>query len=185
MKWKDKELKTKGDYVDALPLIMTQREADEFMELARDENEDHADENIGYIIGYLGAEDQKRLYELCEVEHPIFGRRTDVSAKEAFAMGMAAARGAKGTDKVLLAINKAKLAISYAEDREHLAREEANTARHSMKTAMSEYSKIPVGSLQLGGWDCPGSPTGECYYDLRKPMGDDECEVCHGPDERK
>jgi hypothetical protein len=185
MKWKGKELKSKGDYVDALQTIVNQALADEFMELARDEDEDHADENIGYMIGYLGAQDQERLYLLCEVEHPIFGRRVDISAEEAFAMGMAMVRGSKGTAVDLLDINNAMAALHDSQEAMDDAQRKNRDARQALKEAMASYSGIPASSLQLGSWNCPGSPSGLCYYDLRGHMGDDECAVCGGPDERK
>ena len=185
MKWKNKELITKGDYLDALQGIQTQSDATAFMDLAQDEDEDHADANIGYMIGYLNAVDQSRLYTLLEVEHPIFGKRTDISAEEAFAMGMAMVRGSKGTAIDLLDINNAMAALHDSQESMDVAQSKNRDATEALKEAVASYSGIPTSSLQLGGWNCPGSPTGLCYYDLRGHMGDDECAVCGGPDERK
>jgi hypothetical protein len=185
MKWRGKELKTKGDYITALQSVADRADADAFMELAQEDSEDHADENIGYMIGYLSAQDQERLYELCEVEHPVFGRRTDISAEEAFAMGMAMVRGSKGTAVDLLDINNAMAALHDSQEAMDVAQRNNRDARHALKEAMASYSGIPASNLQLGSRNCPGSPSGLCYYDLRGHMGDDECAVCGGPDERK
>ncbi len=85
MKWKNVELITDGDYCDALGTINSMHEGACFMELARVGNPS-ADRDIGYLIGYLSAQDRGRLYALLNIEHPFFGTR-DVSAEEAFQLG--------------------------------------------------------------------------------------------------
>jgi len=40
-------------------------------------------------------------------------------------------------------------------------------------------------ALRLGSWDCVGSPTGRCVYDMDSDEMDDECLFCGGPSERK
>lgn len=85
MEWKNVELITNLDYCDALGTIDSMHEGACFMELVRAENPS-ADRDIGYLIGYLSAQDRGRLYALLNLEHPFFGTR-DVSAEEAFQMG--------------------------------------------------------------------------------------------------
>lgn len=43
--------------------------------------------NIGYWTGYYDRKTAARVMALFNCEHPVFGRRTDVSAEEAFAKG--------------------------------------------------------------------------------------------------
>jgi hypothetical protein len=60
--------------------------------------------NIGYILGYYGKKEQKRWFDaLPEVSHPIFGRRLDVTPKEAFKTGkkMAEAMRKEVSDEAL------------------------------------------------------------------------------------
>lgn len=40
-------------------------------------------------------------------------------------------------------------------------------------------------NLQAGSWDCDGSPTGLCVYDMATDEQDDECLFCGNPNERK
>jgi len=87
MKWNGVELDTIGKVCTALQGLKTQEEADEFMAGMREEGPDHADANIGYIIGYLSAEDRQRLYGLLKVKHPIFGDQ-EPSPEEILAIGM-------------------------------------------------------------------------------------------------
>jgi hypothetical protein len=95
MKWNGIELDTVGKVCTALQSLKTQDEADEFMAGMREEGPEHADANIGYIIGYLGAEDRLRLYELLKVKHPIFGDQ-EPSPEEVLAMGVAMGKKANG-----------------------------------------------------------------------------------------
>jgi hypothetical protein len=40
-------------------------------------------------------------------------------------------------------------------------------------------------NLQLGVWECDGSPTKRCIYDLSSDDGEDACLFCEQPNERK
>ena len=73
MMWKNNEIKTVGNIINAVENIKTKEEANEFKKIYRKENE-YADANIGYIFGYLSKEERKRLQELFAVDHPVFGR---------------------------------------------------------------------------------------------------------------
>lgn len=70
MKWHGKELNTAGQVCNALRTIHTQEDADTFMAGMRKEGPEHAGANVGYIIGYMNAEDRERLYKLLGVVHP-------------------------------------------------------------------------------------------------------------------
>lgn len=43
--------------------------------------------NLGYLCGYLPAEYANMLLEWLNVEHPIFGKKIDISADQAFEAG--------------------------------------------------------------------------------------------------
>jgi hypothetical protein len=73
MEWNGKTIKTAGELFDAAASCHTQAEADEFLRLYRASNE-HADANLGYIIGYGDEDTRKRLYGLFRMGHPIFGQ---------------------------------------------------------------------------------------------------------------
>jgi hypothetical protein len=98
MHWKGKELKTVGDLMDAMGKFDDREEAEDFMRLYRADNE-HADQNIGYLTGYFGREEMARLQDWCGVAHPIFGNAapTPEEALEAGkAMGERIVAGERG-----------------------------------------------------------------------------------------
>ena len=47
------------------------------------------------------------------------------------------------------------------------------------------HLEVDADHLELGYWDCPGSPTGFCVYDTDDDPVLDCCLICHHPDERK
>ena len=58
---------------------------------------DVAAENVGYILGYYDSERRARWMTLLpEVYHPVFGRKVDVSAEEAFEKGLELGEKMKG-----------------------------------------------------------------------------------------
>ena len=74
MKWKGQEIKTIGDIMSVgIDRCATVEEAREFMRLYRLDTP-HADVNIGYLSGYYGPEEMRRIQEWFGVSHPIFGR---------------------------------------------------------------------------------------------------------------
>lgn len=89
--WKNAEIKTIGDLIDAMCALASREEAQEFMRGYVAVNE-HAYANVGYCTGYLGHEEGQRLREWCQAAHPIFGMGTP-SPVEAIRAGMEAARG--------------------------------------------------------------------------------------------
>ena len=90
MEWKGRELSTMGDLMWGMDNCDGSEEAQEFMRLYRAENK-YADENIGYLTGYCGPVEMRRLQELFGVAHPIFGNSAP-SPEEAFAAGKRVAR---------------------------------------------------------------------------------------------
>lgn len=57
---------------------------------SREEAEDVVSQNLGYWTGYYDSETAQRVFELFahrNVSHPIFGKRTDVTPKDAFDAG--------------------------------------------------------------------------------------------------
>jgi len=57
--------------------------------------------------------------------------------------------------------------------------------RYQLKQELAKKTGVDPYDLELGGWDCPDSITGYCYYDSAKDSALDFCLVCGGPDERK
>ena len=88
MKWKNKELVSVGDLTDVIEKITTREEAQEFLQCYRGTGNVHADQNIGYILGYFSNEERERLYGLFGTPHPIFGTNFKVTPEEAFESGL-------------------------------------------------------------------------------------------------
>lgn len=87
MIWKGHELRTHGEYTNALAELQTKEEAAEFVRLAREENPEHADKNLGYLTGYLSVEEGERIRELINIPHPVFGMKITMSAEEILRTG--------------------------------------------------------------------------------------------------
>ena len=88
MKWKGKEIKIWGDYMDVVFGMTNKKEAMTFKKLCiKEDGEQSTARNIGYMLGYINdAEKRSRLYKLFEVSHPIFGDNVP-TCKEAFETG--------------------------------------------------------------------------------------------------
>ena len=73
MNWKGHDLITIGDLMyHGIDKCETPEEAQEFMRLYRADSP-HADVNIGYLSGYYGATDMRRIQQWFGCAHPIFG----------------------------------------------------------------------------------------------------------------
>lgn len=70
--WDGKPLPTFGELLDAANQAERDGKAAEFLAAYRAYAE-HADENLGYLIGYMGDEDRQRMYAAYGIKHPIFG----------------------------------------------------------------------------------------------------------------
>jgi hypothetical protein len=76
--WKGKRVRTNGELGDAACALTTPEEAREFL-AAYEATNPHARANIGYLMGYYGDEERRRVYALMDaageagVEHPVFG----------------------------------------------------------------------------------------------------------------
>lgn len=88
MIWKGKEIVTYGDDIEAMQNLASREEAQEFMRLGMAENQNFA-HNIGYMTGYFDQETMARLLDWCDTSHPVFGKRTEISASDAFEAGKA------------------------------------------------------------------------------------------------
>jgi hypothetical protein len=74
MIWDDKTISTVRELFDAAcACTTTQAEADALLAACRADNE-NADANLGYVIGYADEDTRKRLYGLFRLNHPVFGR---------------------------------------------------------------------------------------------------------------
>lgn len=91
MIWKNKEVKTIENAMEALRGIHTKEDAAEYLRLARLEGE-YADENIGYLFGYFSRPRWKELSELFGILHPIFGDNYGLTDDEILYMGIDRAR---------------------------------------------------------------------------------------------
>ena len=86
MVWKGEDLVTIGDLMaKGIDCCETREEAQEFMRLYRQDSP-HADVNIGYLSGYYGATEMRRIQDWFGVEHPVFGLRQP-TPEEAFEAG--------------------------------------------------------------------------------------------------
>lgn len=82
MRWKGQELKTYGDYTDALGALTTEEDATEFVRLAREEGPTNADANLGYLTGYFSREKGERIRRLIKIPHPVFGMEITMTDEE-------------------------------------------------------------------------------------------------------
>lgn len=92
MLWKGKELKTLGDVKDAIESIDSPDEARQFMEEYKKDSPS-ADMNVGYLSGYFGVTNARKIRKLFGVSHPVFGDE-DWSPQDAFNLGMRVAKEA-------------------------------------------------------------------------------------------
>ena len=79
--------------------LENKEEAQAFLALARTANPKHADDNVGYLMGYLSRPRWAQLSEWFGISHPIFGNNFNLSEDEILRMGIergkAAARAKK------------------------------------------------------------------------------------------
>lgn len=93
--WRGRILRTYGDVGDVVAEIARdgdREEAQRFLE-AYGEVTEHARHNVGYLAGYYDPWTMGRIFEVFDVEHPVFGRRTDVTPEEALKAGRRLAFG--------------------------------------------------------------------------------------------
>lgn len=94
MNWNDRELDTIGKLMDTAIAIMQSGDSaagQRFLEAYRAENQ-HADENIGYMAGYYSRETADALLTFFHVSHPVFGDAMPKQPESAFLAGLAAGR---------------------------------------------------------------------------------------------
>ena len=72
--WKGKPLGTIGALLDGAVDAEKEEQAPEFLAAYRAANE-HADANLGYIIGYLDEDSRRRMYAAYDLTHPTLGGR--------------------------------------------------------------------------------------------------------------
>ena len=72
---KNIDKRTYGDLADLCRMCKTKEEAaylvKEYAKVC--EKPEYAGKNIGYLLGYFGEEERKRLYAIFDTDHPIFG----------------------------------------------------------------------------------------------------------------
>lgn len=90
-------------------------------------------------------------------------------------------KAAKAKDR----ITGIKMVVEHCKKQIRLDQQVVNNGKHNIAMALGEALDIPWMHIELGGWECPSSPTGECFYDARNDPALDECLMCGGPDERK
>jgi hypothetical protein len=74
--WEGQELVTYGDIGRAIERIITDGTKDDakrFIDACEAVNP-HARKNVGYLFGYYGAENMKKIWDWFECSHPMFGR---------------------------------------------------------------------------------------------------------------
>lgn len=87
MNWKGQDVITYGDYTTALGKLATTEDATEFVRLAREENPEHADANLGYLTGYLSRSEGERVRQLINIPHPVFGMKIAMTDDEIMLAG--------------------------------------------------------------------------------------------------
>lgn len=93
MRWKDEDLVTVGDFMSkGIDHCDTPEEAQAFMALLRGVSA-HANEDIGYLSGYYGRDDARRIREWFGVVHPVFGNHEPTFAEALLAGATMAAGG--------------------------------------------------------------------------------------------
>jgi hypothetical protein len=93
MIWKGRPLTTPEEFMRyGIDCCADAQEARQFMREYVIEKPSEARANIGYLTGYYGLEDRRRIFDWFEVVHPIFGRR-ELSPEECFKLGMAIGDG--------------------------------------------------------------------------------------------
>lgn len=70
-KWDEKEVATVGDLFDAARKAARDGKAADFLAAYEQANE-HAHQNLGYVIGYADAETRDFMYREYNLVHPIF-----------------------------------------------------------------------------------------------------------------
>lgn len=91
--WKDQEITTLGETLSVVSGIIDRddkQEAQEFLAAYREFSK-HADNNIGYGLGYLGHDQMVKGLRLFDVRHPVFGgadEAAEVTPAQAFKAGM-------------------------------------------------------------------------------------------------
>jgi hypothetical protein len=85
--WRGHEIKNYETLLQALVRVENKAEAQEFLLAYEAVNHPHARENIGWAVGDLNREQGRRVMELFECPHPVFGT-TYPTAEEAFRLGM-------------------------------------------------------------------------------------------------
>ena len=96
--WEGKKIETLGDLMKVIDSITTSEKAAEFMALYRAESQ-HADQNIGYLCGYLDPKEANEKLALFKTAHPIFGTNlTVLSPADALQAGVDAAHHQRSND---------------------------------------------------------------------------------------
>ncbi len=70
--WHDQPIRTAGDLLDAASQAQNDGLAPEFLTAYRAANP-YADSNLGYVIGYMGEDRRREMYEAYQIGHPVFG----------------------------------------------------------------------------------------------------------------
>jgi len=97
--WREAEIITMGDLMKAIQSVQTREDADALVTAYSAINE-NAPDNIGYMLGYLGAEERERVARLfTQCSHPVFGhnfgRGATPTAEAAFEAGLARGQAMK------------------------------------------------------------------------------------------
>lgn len=91
MMWDNRQLQSPADYVAALEQLRTREQADAFKRAYLAAGHPAMEDNLGYLTGYMGREDARRVCDLLAIEHPIFGK-DEWTTGELLLLGMEAQR---------------------------------------------------------------------------------------------
>lgn len=109
MIWEGDLLERPGDFVGAMCRLQSEAQAAEFLAAARDAHGVGIDANLGYLTGYMSADEGARVRALLGVEHPVMGDLAGtLSPGELLQLGMSFQKYAVAGDDFGAATRKAR-----------------------------------------------------------------------------
>lgn len=97
--WKGNKIVTIGEMCEAMEKLQNKEEAQEFLARARAASPEHADHNVGYLMGYFPRARWAQLAEWFGISHPIFGNDFSLTDDQIFQMGFERGKAATRAKK--------------------------------------------------------------------------------------
>lgn len=93
--------------------------------------------------------------------------------------------GEKWNGKSVYKLKQKKQEVASLDAALGAVRRARNDAHEAFLAELGRVIERDPASLQVGTWDCDGSPVDRCVYDLTSEERDEECLFCYMPNERK